>query len=157
MLTGHSPKENGEKGRLSRRAKRVVDRCTAEYGRRYPDPEALLEDLLRQSHFRFRFLSWLPGFRSGVPWKMLLASTVYIYFLLTLVVAFIFDPNKNEPVIFAGMFLSELILLFDLFHLEKLLPGALRGARSWPVLKWGLRTLLAIVVFWLWSLILPMI
>ncbi len=153
MLTGHSPKETGEKVSISRRAKKIVDRCTAEYGKRYPDPEALLEDLLRQSHFRFRFLSWLPGFRSGVPWKMLLATTVYIYFLLSLALAFIFDPNKNEPVIFAGMFLSELIVLFDLFHLEKLLPEALRKTRSRTVLRWVLRAILFILVFWLWTLI----
>ncbi|MBQ9437184.1 MAG: hypothetical protein IJU50_02530, partial [Lachnospiraceae bacterium] len=142
----------GNNKAISRRAKRIVEGCTAEYGKRYKNPESLLDELVYQSHIHFSAFAYLPGFRSRSPWKMALASFAYLYYAGMAACLLLFLELDREAIFLISLFPAEILVFFDVFRLERLSPAYMRAKQRFPFLKWIVKVFLAAIVFVFFSI-----
>lgn len=144
MLAGKSPKES--QGNLGKRlittgVYAIIERCTSGYTDRYQNVAALQKDILRQLRTPLRQVfvafSYIPGFRSGKPWKIAIALVVYACIFMLGFLLFLLD--KELMLVFLRMvtaFFLELILVFDVFHLGNLSKTYMRYRDRFPALKY---------------------
>lgn len=142
MITGKSPKEwkaDGKKKLMSRGTRRIIEGCTAGYSARYHNVSKLQKEILRQflAGGKFSVLSYIPGFRSRGPWKMAVASCTYVYFGVSIILAFVADgAHFLQYALIAAWFCLELILVFDVFHLGNLSKVYMEYRQNFPPLKY---------------------
>lgn len=93
MLIGQSPKNsssNTHKKQLSRNTMQIINKCTANYERRYKNASQLKTAALRGIQILdSRLPKWfwyIPGFRSHTHWKMILAIWCY-YLILCIIIS----------------------------------------------------------------------
>ena len=84
MLTGKSPKQMSREefqSSLSKSVRKIINKCTADYSRRYKDVTHLKKDisaLLSTSTMPVpEFFHILPGLRSGKPLEICIFSLIY--------------------------------------------------------------------------------
>lgn len=91
----------------------------------------------------------IPGFRSGVWWKKILATLVYVLFFIFTLLALV------QSILFAGLsftfFIVALIFLFDLENIWL----RLRLPRHDPILKYFLIFLFVLITISFWYALLP--
>jgi len=129
LCTGKSPAEvdySKEKKQLDKHIIRIIDKCTDDYDLRYKSITELKKDLqkqINQHNILETTIRRVPGFRSDVLYKKIIASFFYIsllfrwlfylrHFELTTAI------NDGLPR-FTLLFLLELIVLFDALNLKQ--------------------------------------
>lgn len=145
MLTGKSPKQDIKKnldGQYSHLVKRIIEKCTSDYNLRYKNVTQLKQALAQQlsPHSVFRMI---PGFRSGHPLRMCIATVAYCCLLLLLVFTIIPDPELWPWI--PALILS-VTMLFDIFHLGERFPIYVRYRENYPWLRYIVKLIFGIAV-----------
>ena len=119
MLTGISPKEGNIQPLISKRIKKIIDKCTATYDERFATVTRLQHYILRElngsSTIAGGILRSIPGFRSHNYIKMAIACYFYFSFLFSSIcmsIAGVFPAALIIPL----LFLISVIFVFDVFH-----------------------------------------
>lgn len=126
MIAGKSPKQISAEEfhkKCSKRIRKIIFKCTADYSRRYKKISALRHDLEKllaatepSPHYPF---SRIPGLRCAMPLKTIFISSLYGFLLLLL--AYILCPDPRPILIAPGMLLG-ILLGTDRFHIGRRLP-----------------------------------
>ena len=123
MLTGKSPKQMSREefqSSLSKSVRKIINKCTADYSRRYKDVTHLRKDisaLLSTSTMPVpEFFHILPGLRSGKPLEICIFSLIYCALFHFLI--FLICPSPSLAWILPAVAVS-VILTTDVFHLGR--------------------------------------
>ena len=123
MLTGKSPKQMSREefqSSLSKSVRKIINKCTADYSRRYKDVTHLKKDisaLLSTSTMPVpEFFHILPGLRSGKPLEICIFSLIYCALFHLLI--FLICPSPSLAWILPAVAVS-VILTTDVFHLGR--------------------------------------
>lgn len=126
MIAGKSPKQISAEEfhkKCSKRIRKIIFKCTADYSRRYKKISALRHDLEKllaatepSPHYPF---SRIPGLRCAMPLKTIFISSLYGFLLLLL--AYILCPDPR-PILIAPGILLGILLGTDRFHIGRRLP-----------------------------------
>lgn len=99
ILTGQSPKDTdmrAHKKQFSKNTMRIINKCTANYEKRYKNVSALKKDALRGIKIQdSRLPKWIWrifGFRSHTYWKMLAAIWFYYHAVMFILSVFTMLP-----------------------------------------------------------------
>lgn len=157
MITGSSPKELygcGGKIPVSRGMRRIIEGCTAGYSARYRNAAALQKDIIRQFYASaggiYTICSYIPGFRSQSPWKMAVASVAYVYFWMSVILSVM--VNMEGIFYYAVLvvwFCLEWMFMFDIFHLGDFSPKYMEYRRSFPPLRYIVKSLIGVILLML--------
>lgn len=108
----------------------IADKCTQlDPDDRYAHVSLLKEDLLAclpKKTIQTTNKSWIPGFRSGNPWKMIVAC-IYYLFSLTLSLVAEFHEKYFVEEIFAKltmlcMLLAPIVVIFNVKNIHSIIP-----------------------------------
>lgn len=160
-ICGKSPKEYtpNDCTLQNKWVKRIFRRCTASYEARYRTLSALRNDILRAlktpSTPAGKFLQHFPGFRSRTPWKMAVAA--YIYFSIILYSCFTlfavikdtlsFDDWQKDSLYVILLFIIEILVICDFFHIGERFPQYIYLKDSHPLLNFFIKIATALCIF----------
>ncbi len=122
MLTGKSPKKESIRSQVSDKCWYLIKQCTDTYDYRIKNVNKLQQEILKilnvSSLCRLKFLSHIPGYRSGNIFKEIIASIYYgwnIVFLNWL----IFSPDIKLGLVIAVLDFLKIVIFFDSFGVIK--------------------------------------
>lgn len=156
MLTGKSPKEGNVSGLLrnySKAVRKIFSNCTANYEIRYRNVKQLRKDIkyyfiYPDTRF-FHFLQKIPGFRTGSPTKMLIATETYSLFIPYC----LSDLQHNQ--FFICLLLVPFIVGFDVFHIGELFPRYQQLCRILPAIQYVISFVIINIILLILNLFFP--
>lgn len=122
MLTGESPKKENIRSQISDNCWYLIKKCTDTYDYRIKNVKKLQQEILKilnvSSLCRVKFLSSIPGYRSGNIFKETIASLYYGWNVVFLCER-IFSPDIRLGIVLAILDIIKIIIFFDSFGVIK--------------------------------------